>query len=181
MGDNLSGSSLPTADWKTSPPPLELLHTPPGTSDEIERVLECSIRYLQAKIDYEQYKLDEERGRLERQQLAEVENNLQRRQEQQERHLLAVLEERSERQPTATGSNMQHREQFAAEEYNSEDEQLSAKALGLPVETPSGHRRHVSAPANMSKGKQKSTQESQEDQPNVVSLGKHTLYHIYTE
>lgn len=181
MGDNLSGSSLPTADWKTSPPPPELLHTPPGTSDEIEGVLEGSIRYMQAKIDYERYKLDAERDRLERQQLAEAENNLQRRQEQQERHLLAVFEERSERQPTVTGSNMQRREQLAAEEYNSEDEQLAAETLGLPVETPSGHRRNVSAPANVSKGKQKGTQESQEGQPNVVSLGKHTLYHIYTK
>lgn len=155
MSDNLSISSLSDQKWKTAPPPPELFHSPPGTSHDIESILESSIQQLQALHKLEdrlerQQQLAEERDRLERQRLAAEENSFQ---QQQELHLLSILKERSEREFTATGSNLQQQQQRAAEEQN------------------------VSA----SKGKEKSTQELQENVPNVVSFGKHTLCHIYTD
>lgn len=159
MGDN-SSSSLPTQEWRTSRPPPELLHIPPGTSYEIEGILEPSIRYLRAYLAHEDRWEQEQKHRLKRQQRAEEENSLQRRQEQQEQHLLVVLEERSGRQPTLLGSIMQQRQQLAAE------------TTGLPLEALSRHRRNVSAPANISKGKKIDIQESQGNLPQTVSLGR---------
>jgi hypothetical protein len=153
MSDNLSISSLSDQKWKTALPPPELFHSPPGTSHDIESILESSIQQLQALHKLQdrlerQQQLAEERDRLERQRLAAEENSFQ---QQQELHLLSILKERSEREFTATGSNPQRQQQRAAEEQN------------------------VSA----SKGKEKSTQEPQENVPNVVSFGKHTFCAIY--
>ncbi|ELR09141.1 hypothetical protein GMDG_03721 [Pseudogymnoascus destructans 20631-21] len=97
------------------------------------------MEQLHALFEYEarlerQQQLAEERSRLERQRVAAVENSFQ---QQQERHLLAILRQGSERE--------------------------------LPVENSPGHRGNVGAPANMSKGKGKNTQESPENVPNVDS------------
>ncbi|OBT85331.1 hypothetical protein VE02_05987 [Pseudogymnoascus sp. 03VT05] len=143
MSDNLSIFSLSEQKWKSGPLPPELLHSLPGTSHDIEGILESSIEQLQALHKLEdrqerQRQLAGEKGRLERQRLSAEENSFQ---QQQELHLLSILKERSEREFTATGSNLQRQQQRAAEERN------------------------VSA----SKGKEKSTQEPQENVPNVDS------------
>lgn len=153
MSDNLSFSSLSDQEWKTVSPPPELFHIPPGTSHDIESILESSIEQLQALHKLEdrlerQQQLVAERERLEQQRLAAEENSFQ---QQQERQLLAILRERSEREFTATGNNLQLQEQRAAEERN------------------------VSTPANTSKGKERGTQESQENVTNMVNFDRHTI------
>lgn len=183
MSDNLSTANLPDQRWKISPPPPELFHSPPGTSHEIGSILESSIEQLQALFAYEarlerQQQLEDERNRLELQRVAAEENSFQ---QQQERHLLAILKERSEREFTATGGKLQRQQQLAAEEHNLEQGELAAETSGLPVENRPGHRRNDSAPANKSKGKGKSKQEPQANLPMAVSLRKHTLCHKYTD
>ncbi|KFY71780.1 hypothetical protein V499_08048 [Pseudogymnoascus sp. VKM F-103] len=171
MSDNLSIANLPDQRWKISLPPPELLHSPPGTSHEIESILESSIEQLQALFAYEarlerQQQLAEERNRLELKRVAAVENSFQ---QQQERHLLSILKERSEREFTATGGKLQRQQQLAADEHNLEQGDLAAETSGLTVGNPSGHRRNDSSSANKSKGKGKSKQEPQENLPMVNS------------
>lgn len=143
MSENLSDSDLPAWNWKTSRPPPELLHTPPGTSAEIESILKSSIEYLQDIFVYE--------------------DDLKRKQ-------LAI---------EGVGQELQ---QSATVEGNLEQKHVPAEALGPPAEASPRHRRSLSAPARatMSKGKEKSVQKSPGTVPEVVSLGKHTLYHVHT-
>lgn len=42
-----------TPNWRTLSPPVELFDAPPGTSMEIESILEASIQKLQAQIENE--------------------------------------------------------------------------------------------------------------------------------
>lgn len=168
MGDNLSISSLPTRGWKASPPPLELLHSPPGTSNEIESILEASIQQLQSCFaeDERLEQLAAERDRLEREQLTVIDNNLQQRQEHQR---LAVESDRLEQQQFRATRNSLLRRQLTTKEYHLEQQKLVADISGIPVDdTP----RSTSVPSNSSKGKEKSIQESQEKLPNMVSIEK---------
>ncbi|OBT55628.1 hypothetical protein VE04_03852 [Pseudogymnoascus sp. 24MN13] len=145
MSDNLSIANLPDQRWKISLPPPELLHSPPGTSHEIESILESSIEQLQALFAYE--------ARLEwQQQLAEERNRLE---------LQRAAAERSEREFTATKGKLQRQQQLPAEEDNLKQGELSVETSGLAVENPLGHRQNDSASANKSKGKGKNKQEPQ--------------------
>ncbi|KFZ06846.1 hypothetical protein V501_07020 [Pseudogymnoascus sp. VKM F-4519 (FW-2642)] len=202
MSDNLSIANLPDQRWKISVPPPELLHSPPGTSHEIESILESSIEQLQALFAYKarlerQQQLEEERNRLKLQRVAAEENSFQ---QQQERHLLAILKERSEREFIATGGKLQRQQQLAAKEDNLKQGELYVETSGLAVENPPGHRRNDSASANKSKGKGKNKQEPQNlpmvnsqptssrsgfgngsgDQPNVIAPPLQTQGHIST-
>ncbi|KFX92548.1 hypothetical protein V490_05328 [Pseudogymnoascus sp. VKM F-3557] len=164
----------PNLRWKTCPPPPELLHSPPETSDEIESILEASVQQLQARIAQEHrlMQITVERNRLEQEHLAAVENSLRQRQEQQR---LAAERDRAEQQLLNATSKSLIRQQLTSEAYRLEQQRLAADVLEISVEDPPGEQ------YKNSKGKGKSIQESEEDLPKMdfpVALPHRTRSHM---
>lgn len=93
-----------------------------------------------------------------------------------------IYEDDLKRQQLAIERGGEELQQYATAEGNLERKHVPAEALGPPAEASPGHRRSLSAPARatVSKGKEKSVQKYLGNVPEVVSLGKHTLYHVYS-
>ncbi|KFY41235.1 hypothetical protein V494_03124 [Pseudogymnoascus sp. VKM F-4513 (FW-928)] len=153
---------MPPGDWRTSPPPPELLYPLSETSDHIKATLGDSIRFIQAVFAREE-------------QLAKEE-------QQHQLDQLAIDMERlaqSERQPAPTESNLRQQEpdaenhlveqhQSVAESLEHPLEQSATESSEHSIETPPGHD-DVSAPVKKSKGKERAVEEPQETPSNMDS------------